>query len=285
MTDEAGYLKNPKINLICVENGEEILKDRTTLSKKPLSKSLFEKLWRENHEEMNLYSFDCSSILSKKFINSITRISSSGYVNLKRDSPFFNRHFQSKKYIGFLSDEGKGKEFLWDYITHDKMVNMVMFVQFDNDVKLWRTYIPQDADKSVQILRKIGKSDVIKEIRKYVMRSSIDRGNLRITDTIYLSDEKDLPQGAENAKMEDEEEIADIASLMITEAEDSDEMKILLSRKRICWSCRKDSSVVQLSKCLGFRKARYCSEFCQRQDWGKHMGYCRKRQEEKKAKI
>jgi hypothetical protein len=57
------------------------------------------------------------------------------------------------------------------------------------------------------------------------------------------------------------------------------------SDDRICWKCGITAS--SLLKCSGCRKARYCGESCQREDWGKHKDWCGKRKEirEKRKRI
>ena len=57
------------------------------------------------------------------------------------------------------------------------------------------------------------------------------------------------------------------------------------SDDRICWTCGITAS--SLLKCSGCRKARYCGESCQREDWGRHKDWCGKRKEvrEKRRRI
>ena len=42
-----------------------------------------------------------------------------------------------------------------------------------------------------------------------------------------------------------------------------------------CWSCDKHGR--SLLKCSACRKARYCGEACQGEDWERHMEWCRRR--------
>ena len=44
---------------------------------------------------------------------------------------------------------------------------------------------------------------------------------------------------------------------------------------RLCWHCLEEEKP-QL-KCGGCRKARYCGEECQKEDWGRHGDWCRRR--------
>ena len=49
-----------------------------------------------------------------------------------------------------------------------------------------------------------------------------------------------------------------------------------------CWSCNKPGQ--SLLKCSVCRKARYCGEPCQGEDWGRHREWCRRRGEIRKLK-
>merc|ERR1712181_23453 len=49
-----------------------------------------------------------------------------------------------------------------------------------------------------------------------------------------------------------------------------------------CWHCRK--CPVELSVCKGCKKARYCDEKCQNEDWAEHEAFCRKRQRRQKRR-
>ena len=48
-----------------------------------------------------------------------------------------------------------------------------------------------------------------------------------------------------------------------------------------CWSCAQTG--ISLSLCSVCRKARYCGETCQLEDWGRHKRRCRSRGERKKS--
>jgi len=59
---------------------------------------------------------------------------------------------------------------------------------------------------------------------------------------------------------------------------------------QICWYCHDDVTRVEINRCAGCKKARYCSEECQKADWGRHGDYCllmqqkiKKKTEERKA--
>jgi len=45
-------------------------------------------------------------------------------------------------------------------------------------------------------------------------------------------------------------------------------------RSRICWNCAEKGSNVALYKCAGCRKAYYCDDECQAEDWDVHGEYC-----------
>ena len=55
----------------------------------------------------------------------------------------------------------------------------------------------------------------------------------------------------------------------------------------ICWSCLECAK--PLLRCVGCMKARYCGEECQREDWGRHGEWCRRRgcrrEENRRRKI
>lgn len=52
--------------------------------------------------------------------------------------------------------------------------------------------------------------------------------------------------------------------------------------EKSCWHCHK--CPVELSVCKGCKKARYCDEKCQNEDWAEHEAFCRKRQRRQKRK-
>jgi hypothetical protein len=49
-----------------------------------------------------------------------------------------------------------------------------------------------------------------------------------------------------------------------------------------CWSCNKPGK--SLLKCSVCRKARYCGEPCQWEDWGRHREWCRRSEKKLKEK-
>ena len=68
------------------------------------------------------------------------------------------------------------------------------------------------------------------------------------------------------------------------EDEDSLNKEEKNSWKKICWYCAVKDTEVELSKCKGCLKARYCSEKCQADDWERHQSYCIKKQEKRRLK-
>jgi len=44
--------------------------------------------------------------------------------------------------------------------------------------------------------------------------------------------------------------------------------------EKCCWKCLRSAKNVFLYKCAGCRKARYCDDECQEEDWGRHGKYC-----------
>merc|ERR1712098_567033 len=44
--------------------------------------------------------------------------------------------------------------------------------------------------------------------------------------------------------------------------------------EKCCWKCLRSGKNVFLYKCAGCRKARYCDDECQEEDWGRHGKYC-----------
>ena len=57
------------------------------------------------------------------------------------------------------------------------------------------------------------------------------------------------------------------------------------SDSRKCWNCHAlESEEVRLLKCGGCKKARYCDQACQEQDWDRHQEHCQHLQERKRNK-
>jgi len=54
---------------------------------------------------------------------------------------------------------------------------------------------------------------------------------------------------------------------------------------RICWNCAEKGSDVALYKCAGCRKAYYCDDECQAEDWDVHGEYCMMVMERRKLKL
>ena len=55
---------------------------------------------------------------------------------------------------------------------------------------------------------------------------------------------------------------------------------------KICWNCHaKESDDMKLLKCGGCKKARYCDQECQGQDWDRHQEPCQQLQERKRNKT
>ena len=54
---------------------------------------------------------------------------------------------------------------------------------------------------------------------------------------------------------------------------------------KLCWNCHaNESNDVKLLKCGGCKKARYCDQECQAQDWSRHQEHCQPLQERKRNK-
>jgi len=60
-------------------------------------------------------------------------------------------------------------------------------------------------------------------------------------------------------------------------AEPADDCSAKSKRPKICWNCSKSADTVQLYKCESCRKARYCDDQCQQEDWAVHADYCLKK--------
>jgi len=57
------------------------------------------------------------------------------------------------------------------------------------------------------------------------------------------------------------------------------------SYKKVCWNCLKPADSVPLYRCVGCRKARYCEEKCQEEDWDRHGKYCQFKTKKRELKI
>jgi len=56
--------------------------------------------------------------------------------------------------------------------------------------------------------------------------------------------------------------------------------------KKVCWNCLKTAeNVPVLYKCGGCRKARYCQDKCQEEDWDRHELYCRYKTKKRELKL
>jgi len=56
-------------------------------------------------------------------------------------------------------------------------------------------------------------------------------------------------------------------------------------RVKICWNCSRSADTTPLLKCKGCRKARYCDDKCQAEDWEVHADYCEKKMKKRALKY
>jgi len=54
---------------------------------------------------------------------------------------------------------------------------------------------------------------------------------------------------------------------------------------KICWSCSADPKKVVLFRCRGCRKAWYCGEQCQEEDWPVHGPWCERKRNKREEKL
>lgn len=88
-----------------------------------------------------------------------------------------------------------------------------------------------------------------------------------------------------------------VSSIAITHVNDEDDSKCMVIKEKSskatkvptvfsCWMCKKPGK--GMLKCSVCRKARYCGETCQWEDWGRHRKFCKiegmKREEREKRK-
>jgi len=65
------------------------------------------------------------------------------------------------------------------------------------------------------------------------------------------------------------------------EGKPADDCSTKTKRPKICWNCSKSAETVQLYKCEGCRKARYCDDQCQQEDWAVHADYCQRKSDQR----
>ena len=86
---------------------------------------------------------------------------------------------------------------------------------------------------------------------------------------IIINESKDFDDFCERMMLKKREALA----IMFGDGnlkEEKDTFKI-----RMCWHCLEFEKPQK--KCSGCRKARYCGEECQREDWGRHGEWCKKK--------
>jgi len=54
---------------------------------------------------------------------------------------------------------------------------------------------------------------------------------------------------------------------------------------KICWNCSRTGDAFPLYKYKGCKKARYCNDKCQEEDWKVHADYCRKKMKKRALKL
>ena len=68
-----------------------------------------------------------------------------------------------------------------------------------------------------------------------------------------------------------------------TSKQDSKNLKSKKENK-ICWSCSAEPDEVTLLRCKGCRKAWYCDDECQEEDWDRHGPWCQRRMVKREEK-
>jgi len=67
--------------------------------------------------------------------------------------------------------------------------------------------------------------------------------------------------------------------------EDEDASTVDEEGVKICWNCSRPADATPLLKCKGCRKARYCHDKCQAEDWEVHADYCERKMKKRALKY
>ena len=140
----------------------------------------------------------------------------------------------------------------------------------------------------------IPKEKVLNHVSKWQKSEKAEEsnhGSEKAKESINHESEKAEESNLGSEKAEESNhrsEKAEESNLGSEKAEESNYVTSTKSKEEdysnVCWNCSKTKTEVQLYKCTGCKKARYCGKECIERDWPVHKNYCLKRQKKRKTK-
>jgi len=271
-----------------VPTPEERLEGNLVVSGNKLRKHDFINAMNKKAADIEFILVDLSPLsISKKVLSNIKKSAQSNFVvNLEKKSPLFQKRFKSTKFQGVFKTTDNALRIFGD---------CVILVQYENDTEMWRMYCLRDNVKELDLRRKHLNSGLPNIVETFKNDFPEDPEIMINALTMLKKDNRDAISKIKGQDyVQDDEPLINLFSqLQLSQYVNSKEKsnpkieankstKEKLSHTKVCWRCMKTREEVELFKCVGCFKGRYCSEDCQEKDWSKHREYCVKRQSQRK---
>ena len=223
-------------------------------------KNVFEDIINNHKPTGILFAFDCTGVFTKKNLDSFKNSPDWFFVtkvHMKKDSAMLHKSNVARTYFCFESRYGCNIDDFFMDLFLEKKPNLDNFGEkpsisiFEISLNNIISVEPRTEEKAELVLDKIFKSNTCIEIKKYIWKKYLGS---KYVDFEYSSNE-------------------DFDMKLV---------KYNLMKKTECWNCHYSEDQVDLSKCKGCLKARYCSEKCQKEDWKNHKDLCIRKQKKKR---
>ena len=290
---KSGFLAK-KYNLLVFQYRQKEFLEPIIIHDGTLNNSRFESFFYiKNREQGTLLTFDCSIAFPRKSLDLLlnnAEFFSIRIVSVRNNSPFAGKGWRQKSFFCCPSDNSGA--FLSSFVKKkpenpgNLAVQLIIFDEKENTFKSLGVKDFEYFEKC--ILTKVIKSGTFKKIQKYHDANCTRHNVAEQEDTIEnkmnrLTIDENSAVLHSNIEDKSSSNMEDKNSLN-KEDEDSLNKEEKNSWKKICWHCAVKDTEVELSKCKGCLKARYCSEKCQADDWERHQSYCIKKQEKRRLK-
>jgi len=215
-------------------------------------------------------------------------------MNIDRNSRFNKKEFYSKKFFGFGAPVPPEYE---DYSYTLKLSTILdhkecffIVAQYHKGSKSWRAQFVRDGKSIHESLMSSMKVKILDsgKWKSIPTRSTEDkptknRKSKPLAEKVKPAIAENLSTSCESGESSVNKDDLRFKDEKFQETEDSKDENCKLA-KHLCWNCAKSSKEVELFKCKGCKKARYCGLGCQNEDWNRHGEYCVNKQL-KKASV
>ena len=98
-------LEHQNMEISVASKDEEFMTDRMSVSRTPLKNYDFDSIMKQEEYDLRMFIYDCSSVFSKKLVDTLKKSATSYYLNLQRNSPLFKRNYKAKKFVGTINGD------------------------------------------------------------------------------------------------------------------------------------------------------------------------------------